>query len=150
MLQKEVRKFMALAPLTWPSLIDKEQMETDISEDSAVLFFKLKEAFPIGYVMDLMDDNWDMKILYHATNNSTHHACYFTNPHDGHLMFKINFQSNKNVYVESIIVTIFDSMELWEEDLETDIKAHEEDFEILAGIERKDLLSMFCKLNYAE
>lgn len=63
-------------------------------------------------------------------------------------MYKINFHTNKNEYVETIIVTLFDSMELWEEDLETDIKAHQEEFEIIAGVERKDLLSIFCKLNY--
>lgn len=148
MLHKEIRKFMALAPLTWPTLIEKGQMETDIAEDSAVLFFDLNEAFPVGYVMDVLEDNWDLKLLYHATLEKIHHVCYFSNPRDGHLMYKINFHTNKNEYVETIIVTLFDSMELWEEDLETDIKAHQEEFEIIAGVERKDLLSIFCKLNY--
>ena len=148
MLHKEIRKFMALAPLTWPTLIEKGQMETDIAEDSAVLFFDLNEAFPVGYVMDVLEDNWDLKLLYHATLVKIHHVCYFSNPRDGHLMYKINFHTNKNEYVETIIVTLFDSMELWEEDLETDIKAHQEEFEIITGVERKDLLSIFCKLNY--
>mgnify|MGYP006952784751 FL=1 len=95
MLHKEIRKFMALAPLTWPTLIEKGQMETDIAEDSAVLFFDLNEAFPVGYVMDVLEDNWDLKLLYHATLVKIHHVCYFSNPRDGHLMYKINFHTNK-------------------------------------------------------
>ena len=57
MITKEVNKFMALAPLMLPRLIDsKKCAEPDITEDSAILYFSLEETFPIGCVMDMLDD----------------------------------------------------------------------------------------------
>ena len=63
MITKEVNKFMALAPLMLPRLIDsKKCAEPDITEDSAILYFSLEETFPIGCIMDMLDD--DMDLLY--------------------------------------------------------------------------------------
>lgn len=46
MITKEVNKFMALAPLMLPRLIDsKKCAEPDITEDSAILYFLLKKHF---------------------------------------------------------------------------------------------------------
>ena len=46
MITKEVNKFMALAPLMLPRLIDsKKCAEPDITEDSAILYFSLEEKF---------------------------------------------------------------------------------------------------------
>lgn len=43
MITKEVNKFMALAPLMLPRLIDsKKCAEPDITEDSAILYFSLE------------------------------------------------------------------------------------------------------------
>ena len=46
MITKEVNKFMALAPLMLPRLIDsKKCAEPDITEDSAILYFSLDLKF---------------------------------------------------------------------------------------------------------
>ena len=59
MITKEVNKFMALAPLMLPRLIDsKKCAEPDITEDSAILYFSLEEKFPIGCVMDIVIRNF--------------------------------------------------------------------------------------------
>lgn len=69
MITKEVNKFMALAPLMLPRLIDsKKCAEPDITEDSAILYFSLEETFPIGCVMDMLDDDMDLLLLYHGTS----------------------------------------------------------------------------------
>lgn len=45
MITKEVNKFMALAPLMLPRLIDsKKCAEPDITEDSAILYFSRQES----------------------------------------------------------------------------------------------------------
>ena len=45
MITQEVNKFMALAPLMLPNLIDsKKCAEPDIAEDSAILYFSLEES----------------------------------------------------------------------------------------------------------
>lgn len=79
MITKEVNKFMALAPLMLPRLIDsKKCAEPDITEDSAILYFSLEEKFPIGCVMDMLDDDMDLLLLYHGTSKTAsniHHCC---------------------------------------------------------------------------
>lgn len=71
MITKEVNKFMALAPLMLPRLIDsKKCAEPDITEDSAILYFSLEEKFPIGCVMDMLDDDMDLLLLYHGISKT--------------------------------------------------------------------------------
>ena len=49
MISNEVTKFMAIVPLMLPRLIDSKRcVDPDITEDTAVLYFKLDEPFPIG------------------------------------------------------------------------------------------------------
>ena len=60
MITREVNKFMLLAPLMLPKLIDcKKCQEPDLTEDSAILYFSLEEPFPIGCVMDMLEDDMD-------------------------------------------------------------------------------------------
>ena len=100
MIKEEVTKFMALAPLMLPRLIDgKRCVDPDISEDSAILYFSLEEPFPIGCVMDMLDENIDILMLYHGTSKSDpnlHHCCFFANPQFGKTMYSFNFTTNKN------------------------------------------------------
>lgn len=113
MIVKEVNKFMALMPLMLPKLIDSKQcVEPDIAEDSAVLYFNLEERFPIGMVMDMIDDDLDLLLLYHGTKKSEPrilHCCFFASPKLGKSMFKINLLTAADGFVDSVAVTIYDS-----------------------------------------
>lgn len=152
MISKEVNKFMALAPLILPKLIDsKKCVEPDISEDSAILFFTLEEEFPIGCVMDMLDDDMEMLLLYHGTSKADpkiHHCCFFTSPRLGQSMYKVNMVSQTNGFVEGISVTIYDSIDIWEDELESDLLAHEVAFDFIEAMTAAKLLSVFCKMNY--
>lgn len=152
MISKEVNKFMALAPLILPKLIDsKKCVEPDISEDSAILFFTLEEKFPIGCVMDMLDDDMEMLLLYHGTSKDdpkNHHCCFFASPRLGQSMYKVNMVSQTNGLVEGISVTIYDSIDIWEEELESDLLAHEAAFDFIEAMTAAKLLSVFCKMNY--
>lgn len=81
MITNEVTKFMAIVPLMMPRLIDSKRcVDPDITEDTAVLYFKLDEPFPIGCVMDMLDENVELHMLYHGSNktdNHFHHCCFF-------------------------------------------------------------------------
>lgn len=109
MIVKEVNKFMALMPLMLPKLIDSKQcVEPDIAEDSAVLYFNLEERFPIGMVMDMIDDDLDLLLLYHGTKKSEPrilHCCFFASPKLGKSMFKINLLTAADGFVDSVAVT---------------------------------------------
>lgn len=152
MISKEVNKFMALASLILPKLIDsKKCVEPDISEDSAILFFTLEEKFPIGCVMDMLDDDMEMLLLYHGTSKADpkiHHCCFFASPKLGQSMYKVNMVSQTDGFVEGISVTIYDSIDIWEDELESDLLAHEAAFDFIEAMTAAKLLSVFCKMNY--
>lgn len=152
MITKEVNKFMALAPLMLPKLIDsKKCAEPDITEDSAILYFTLEEIFPIGCVMDMLDDDMDLLLLYHGTSKSNpkiHHCCFFANPKLGQSMYKVNMVSLTNGFVDGITVTIYDSLDVWEDELESDLMAHERSFDFIQAMTTSKLLSFFCKMSY--
>lgn len=152
MITKEVNKFMALAPLMLPKLIDsKKCAEPDITEDSAILYFTLEESFPIGCVMDMLDDDMDLLLLYYGTSKSNpkiHHCCFFANPKLGQSMYKVNMVSLVNGFVDGITVTIYDSLDVWEDELESDLMAHERSFDFIQAMTVSKLLSVFCKMSY--
>ncbi len=152
MISKEVNKFMALAPLMLPKLIDSRKcFEPDITEDSAILYFTLEEKFPIGCVMDMLDEDMEMLLLYHGTskaNPKIHHCCFFASPKLGQSMYKVNMVTLANGFVEGVTVTIYDSIDIWEDELESDLLAHEAAFDFIEAMTAAKLLSVFCKINY--
>ena len=151
-ISNEVTKFMDLAPLMLPRLIDgKHCVDPDISEDSAILNFSLEESFPIGCVMDMLDENIDILMLYHGTSKSDpdiYHCCFFANPQFGKTMFSINIKTNKNSFFETLSVTVYDAIDIWEDDLENDLNIHAQAFDFIDAMTAERLLSVFCKMNY--
>ncbi len=152
MITREVNKFMILAPLMLPKLIDcKKCQEPDITEDSAILYFNLNEPFPIGCVMDMLEDDMDLVLLYHGTKKDSphiHHCCFFASPKSGQSMYKINATTDSTGLVKDISVTIFDSIDVWEDELEVDLNTHIGKFDFIVSLSHQELLSIFCKLDY--
>ena len=103
-----------------PRLIDsKKCAEPDITEDSAILYFSLEEKFPIGCVMDMLDDDMDLLLLYHGISKTApniHHCCFFASPKLGQSMYKVNMVSQPNGFIDGITVTIYDSIDVWEDE----------------------------------
>ena len=152
MIVSEVNKFMTLAPLILPKLIDsKKCMEPDITDESAILYFNLEEPFPIGVVMDMLEDDMELVLLYHGTkkdNAHVHHCCFFDSPKVGQSMYKINMTTNNKEFVEGISVSIFESIDIWEDELESDLTSHTGAFDFIQSMSHQELLSTFCKLGY--
>lgn len=152
MIVNEVNKFMALVPLMLPQLIDSKQcVEPDITEDSAVLYFNLEERFPIGAVMDMIDDDLDLILLYHGTKKSEPrilHCCFFASPKLGKSMFKINLITASDGFVDSVAVTVYDSVDIFADELESDLTSHALSFDFIDAMSASELLSVFCKMSY--
>lgn len=152
MITTEVNKFMALAPLMLPKLIDVKQcVDPDITDDSAVLYFALNEKFPIGCVMDMLDEDLDLLMLYcgvNKFNSKQYHCCFFASPKLGRCMYKININTIKDTFVEGVTVTVYDSVDIWEDELESDLRSHSQTFDFSESMTLQDLLSTFCKMNY--
>ena len=152
MIVKEVNKFMALMPLILPKLIDSKQcVEPDIAEDSAVLYFNLEERFPIGMVMDMIDDDLDLQLLYHGSKKSEPrilHCCFFASPKLGKSMFKINLLTGTDGFVDSVAVTVYDTVDVFAEELDSDLLSHTLSFDFTEAMTSQELLSVFCKMSY--
>lgn len=154
MITNEVNKFLVLAPLIFPKLIDKKNcLEPDITEESAILYFTLDEHLPIGCVMDLLDNDMELLLLYHGTSKAhpkVHHCCFFASPKAGKSMYKINIVTRDNGFAEGISVTIYDSIDVWADELEGDLVAHEKAFDFIQSMTPAELLSIFCCMSYED
>ena len=118
MITREVNKFMLLAPLMLPKLIDCKKCQL---------------------------------LLYHGTKKESpriHHCCFFASPKTGQSMYKINVTTDSREFVKDISVTIFDSIDVWEDELETDLNTHSGKFDFIVSLSHQELLSIFCKLGY--
>lgn len=150
MIVNEVNKFMALAPLILPSLIDRKKCdEPDIADESAILYFEFDEVFPLGCVMDMLDEDMDMLMLYHATsqtNPNIQHCCFFANPKTGQSMYKINVQTDEHGFADGITVTIYDSLDIWEQELESDLTVHQSAFDFTEAMTVQEVLATFCTM----
>lgn len=150
MIKEEITKFMALAPLMLPKLIGSNGPdETDITDDSAILFFSLEESLPVGLVMDDLDDGMELSLLFHGTskdNPKLHHCCFFASPTTSKTMCKINLVSDSHEFVDGLNVTLYDSLDTMESELEADLKSHAVSFDFIQAMDVSELLALFCTL----
>jgi hypothetical protein len=149
MIQNEVSKFMALAPLILPKLFNvKECQEVDITEDNAVIYFPFAEKQLLSLVMDELSDEPELMFLFHGTykiNQKVHHCCYFSQPYATTCMFKLNLVTDNNGEVDGITVTVFNEVDVMETSLEDDLQVHSTSFDFFDSMKRSDIVSLFCK-----
>ena len=151
MIQNNVNSFLALIPLRVPSLISSpSEDDTEITKDSALLYFPLDERLPIAMIHDMCIEKLDLLQLYfaiHKTTRGIQHCCLFTRPEKNNLMYKINLASDYIGFVKGLTVTIFDSgsPEVFYQALEDDLMAHSSTFNIQHSMTPGDALALFCK-----
>ena len=128
MTQTTVDLFNSLAPLLLPQLIDLNLME-EIEEydDYALITFTLPRPMTIDFVMDCLEDQMELNILYHMVTsdarNAPQHCCAYSNPAFGR-MYKLNAQTNRDGMVDTLYVYLYDSLEVMLEDMKSDIALH--------------------------
>ena len=72
MLEQFCDDFLAVVPLQLPELLDKRKMEKPVKYDDYVLLtFQLNTPFTIEEVMDMLEDEMEMIILYQAVIRSS-------------------------------------------------------------------------------
>lgn len=151
MIQNNVNSFLALIPLRVPSLISSpSEDDTEITKDSALLYFPLDERLPIAMIHDMCIGKLDLLQLYfaiHKTTRGIQHCCLFTRPEKNNLMYKINLASDSIGFVKGLTVTIFDSgsPEVFYQALEDDLMAHSSTFHFEHSMTPGDALALFCK-----
>lgn len=115
MLKKIYDDFMAFVPLRIPWLLDADTMEPpSVYDDYILLTFPVSGDYTLEEVMDMLEDDMEMILLYHHIPSYAttfgHGTCAYSNPAFGR-MFKINARTDGNGLVKAVQVTLFDSLE---------------------------------------
>lgn len=128
MLEHFCDDFLAVVPLQLPELLDKRRMEKPVRYDDYVLLtFTLNNPCPIEDVMDILEDEMEMIILYHhipsRQTDFGHSCCAYSNPAFGR-MFKVNAATNERGAICQIKVTVYESLEYMSADVCLDLDLH--------------------------
>ena len=147
LLQKEVGNFLQLAPLILPELLGEAKVgETDYDDELAVIPYTTKGKFELEEVMDFLEDQMELTILYHfvPSTHTTygHQCCAYSDVRFGH-MFKIHAVTNDAGLVESLTATVFSSLEVMATNLISDLESHEKRGKFIYKRTKHELLVEF-------
>lgn len=139
--------FMTFVPLQLPQLLDVTTMESpQFYGDYALLTFPLRTPYELEEVMDMFEDDMELITLYHhipaMTGNFGHSTCAYSNPAFGQ-MFKMNAKTNADGKVNTVLVTIYDSLEQMYGDLCLDLELHSKGGTFKYKRDKDDLLMNF-------
>lgn len=128
MLRHFLDDFMSFVPLQLPQLIDVTTMEEPQFYGNYVLLtFPLRDPYDLEEVMDMFEDDMELITLYHhipvQSEKFGHSTCAYSNPAFGQ-MFKMNARTDDTGRVNTVFVTIYDSLEQMYGDLCLDLKLH--------------------------
>ena len=129
MLRHFYNDFMAFVPLQLPQLLDVTTMEE-----------------PQFYGDYMFEDDMELITLYHhipmRTEKFGHSTCAYSNPAFGQ-MFKMNAKTDTEGNVNSILVTIYDSLEQMYGDLCLDLELHSKSGFLKYKKDKSDVLMNF-------
>ena len=128
MLQNFYNDFISSVPLQLPKLMDTHKMEQPVYyQDYALIVFSVATPLPLEEVMDMLEDEMEMILLYHHipsfSTSFGHSCCAYSNPAFGR-MFKINAKTNESGLVDRITLTIYESLEFMSADVCLDLELH--------------------------
>ena len=116
MQKEQIDRFVTLAGLEMPALISPGKFqEAEIYEDSAVLTFLLPKVYPLEELIDELEDQMELILLYHYLPSTStdfgQKCCAYSNPRFGR-MYKLNATANGNIECDTLYVTLYDSLEI--------------------------------------
>ncbi len=147
MIQNEVTKLMAIVPLMLPRLIGQVIPDyADIKDEVAYLNFKLEEPLTIGLVMDAMEDDLEALLLYHGVdkNNKKQHQASFFKAES--IMYIIHFVTDSREMVSDFTVSVFDSLDRMESEMEENLIVAEK-MDCIQSMSKEDVLRYFCTID---
>lgn len=143
-MKESIKRFMALAPLMLPSLISENMLTgEEVSEDVSILHFNLDEELPITVVMDMLEDDMELSLLYYARNSTkSSQCCYFTPP-SSRDMYKFYAETNDKGYVQELSITIYESLDIMESELEEELNKGKNELNFVNSISFQELINKF-------
>lgn len=124
-----IDRFCRMASLELPDLIDEKHLESaDDYDDYALLTFSLESPMSMEEVLDCLEDQSELNILYHVSGigaaPGTQHCCAYASPEYDN-MYKVNAQSDGTGAVDTLYVYVYSSLEVMLESLKDDIRLHD-------------------------
>lgn len=124
-----IDRFCRMASLELPDLIDDKHLESaDDYDDYALLTFSLESPMSMEEVLDCLEDQSELNILYHVSGigdaPGTQHCCAYASPEYDN-MYKVNAQSDGTGAVDTLYVYVYSSLEVMLESLKDDIRLHD-------------------------
>ena len=129
MLEEAIYKFKVSAPTIMPALFDNFFLkETEECNGYAILTYEVHPPVPIEEVLNIMDGDAYMRILYYTHPNPKsvktkfgQRACTYFMPEEQRNI-KMNFSTNEEGLVSTIYVTVYGSIDIMYPDLLTDLR----------------------------
>lgn len=125
MTKEQIERFVTLVSLEMPDLISTVGFqEAEIYEDWAILTFSLPTSFHIEDLLDEIEDQMTLVLLYHhiPTQDTTfgQKCCAYSNPAFGQ-MFKMNSIADDNRKCDTLYATLYDSLEIMASELRSEL-----------------------------
>ena len=114
--------------------------------DYVLLTFPLHDPYDLEEVMDMLEDDMELIVLYHHIPMQNepfgHSTCAYSNPSFGQ-MFKVNAKTDSDGKVHTVLVTIYDSLEQMYGDLCLDLQLHSKSGTLKYQKNKEDILIDF-------
>ena len=129
MLEEAIYKFKVSGPTIMPSLFDNFFLkETEECNGYAILTYDVNRPLPIDEVLNIMDGDAYMRILYYTHPNPAaiktkfgQRACTYFMPEEQRNI-KMNFSTDEKGLVNTILVTVYGSIDIMYPDLLNDLR----------------------------
>lgn len=144
-MNEQVKKFLALAPLMMPDFLNSIP-EPEIITGAAVLEFEFNYETQYGIVMDQIEDDMELCLLYHSTEKmgNKHYCCFYAAPSNSSIFYKINLISNKKGYCDGLTVTIYDDILVMQQSLQEELeRLTTDDYNVIMSIEDNEFMKSF-------
>ena len=129
MLEEAIYKFKVSGPTIMPTLFDNYYLkETQEYNGYAILTYEVSHPVPIEDVLNIMDGDAYMRILYYTQPNPKaikttfgQRACTYFMPEEQRNI-KMNFTTDEKGLVNMILVTVYGSIDIMYPDLRNDLR----------------------------
>ena len=129
MLEEAIYKFKVSGPTIMPTLFDNYYLkETQEYNGYAILTYEVSQPVPIEDVLNIMDGDAYMRILYYTHPNPRaietkfgQRACTYFMPEEQRNI-KMNFTTDEKGLVNMILVTVYGSIDIMYPDLSNDLR----------------------------
>ena len=129
MLEEAIYKFKVSGPTIMPTLFDNYYLkETQEYNGYAILTYEVNPPLPIEDVLNIMDGDAYMRILYYThpkpkaiTTKFGQRACTYFMPEEQRNI-KMNFTTDEKGLVNMILVTVYGSIDIMYPDLRNDLR----------------------------